>query len=99
MFSRSLARLSALKQVIHTEGTIQQAANRSVTWSAHQQDKSVAMNNVRFEQTDLASQPNPMAAIELISQVPVAQVDKRIVACNGGGGALGHPRVYINLVL
>ena len=24
-------------------------------------------------------------------------VDETIVACNGGGGALGHPRVYLNL--
>jgi uncharacterized Zn-finger protein len=24
-------------------------------------------------------------------------VDSRTVACNGGGGALGHPRVYLNL--
>jgi uncharacterized Zn-finger protein len=24
-------------------------------------------------------------------------VDSTVVACNGGGGALGHPRVYLNL--
>ena len=24
-------------------------------------------------------------------------VDTRVVACNGGGGALGHPAVYLNL--
>ncbi len=24
-------------------------------------------------------------------------VDENVVACNGGGGALGHPRVYLNL--
>lgn len=24
-------------------------------------------------------------------------VDTTVVACNGGGGALGHPRVYLNL--
>jgi uncharacterized Zn-finger protein len=24
-------------------------------------------------------------------------VDEGIVACNGGGGPLGHPRVYLNL--
>jgi uncharacterized Zn-finger protein len=24
-------------------------------------------------------------------------VDTAVVACNGGGGALGHPRVYLNL--
>jgi uncharacterized Zn-finger protein len=24
-------------------------------------------------------------------------VDENVVACNGGGGPLGHPRVYLNL--
>lgn len=24
-------------------------------------------------------------------------VESPVVACNGGGGALGHPRVYLNL--
>ncbi len=24
-------------------------------------------------------------------------VDSTVVACNGGGGPLGHPRVYLNL--
>jgi uncharacterized Zn-finger protein len=24
-------------------------------------------------------------------------VDEMVAACNGGGGALGHPRVYLNL--
>jgi uncharacterized Zn-finger protein len=24
-------------------------------------------------------------------------VDSMVVACNGGGGPLGHPRVYLNL--
>jgi uncharacterized Zn-finger protein len=27
----------------------------------------------------------------------IIPVDTRIVACNGGGGALGHPAVYLNL--
>ena len=25
------------------------------------------------------------------------EVDEPVVACNGGGGALGHPRVFLNL--
>jgi uncharacterized Zn-finger protein len=32
---------------------------------------------------------------------PVAetiQVDSRVVACDGGGGALGHPRVFLRIV-
>lgn len=27
----------------------------------------------------------------------IIPVETKIVACNGGGGALGHPAVYLNL--
>ena len=27
----------------------------------------------------------------------IIEVEDTVVACNGGGGALGHPRVYLNL--
>lgn len=35
--------------------------------------------------------PAAVAAPETI------EVDSEIVACDGGGGALGHPRVYLNM--
>lgn len=41
---------------------------------------------------------NPSFAIDLISQVPPKECTQRVVYCNGGGGSLGHPKVYINLV-
>ncbi|XP_051173351.1 NADH dehydrogenase [ubiquinone] iron-sulfur protein 6, mitochondrial [Leptopilina boulardi] len=36
-------------------------------------------------------------AIKLIEDVPPMAREDRIVACDGGGGPLGHPKVYINL--
>ena len=27
----------------------------------------------------------------------IIEVDEAVAACNGGGGPLGHPRVYLNL--
>lgn len=42
-------------------------------------------------------QPSPEAAIELIHKQPVRWVHERQVSCDGGGGPLGHPRVYINV--
>ena len=27
----------------------------------------------------------------------VIEIDETVAACNGGGGPLGHPRVYLNL--
>ncbi len=46
----------------------------------------------------LSVQVNKQFAIELIENVPPKKVTERVIACNGGHGALGHPRVYINLV-
>lgn len=44
-------------------------------------------------------QVNENFAIDLIAEQPVSEVESRIVSCDGGGGALGHPKVYINLVM
>ncbi|KAM5157361.1 NADH dehydrogenase [ubiquinone] iron-sulfur protein 6, mitochondrial [Mantella aurantiaca] len=40
---------------------------------------------------------NEQFAVKLIEEVPVNESENRIVSCDGGGGALGHPKVYINL--
>ncbi|XP_065138549.1 NADH dehydrogenase [ubiquinone] iron-sulfur protein 6, mitochondrial [Paramisgurnus dabryanus] len=40
---------------------------------------------------------NENFAINLVAEEPVTDVESRVVSCDGGGGALGHPRVYINL--
>lgn len=53
---------------------------------------------VQFEAIDLSAQPAPVAAITLIAQEPIRVVDQNITSCDGGGGALGHPKIYINLV-
>ncbi|XP_053979750.1 NADH dehydrogenase [ubiquinone] iron-sulfur protein 6, mitochondrial [Hylaeus volcanicus] len=51
--------------------------------------------NVRF--TYRPKEVNDNWAIKLIDEVPPAPAKERIVACDGGGGPLGHPKVYINL--
>ncbi|XP_026112200.1 NADH dehydrogenase [ubiquinone] iron-sulfur protein 6, mitochondrial [Carassius auratus] len=40
---------------------------------------------------------NENFAISLVAEEPVTCVESRVVSCDGGGGALGHPKVYINL--
>ncbi|MCJ8749600.1 hypothetical protein PDJAM_G00178080 [Pangasius djambal] len=40
---------------------------------------------------------NQNFAIKLVAEEPVSDVEARVVSCDGGGGALGHPKVYINL--
>ena len=42
------------------------------------------------------SQPQPLSAIEMIHKEPVRWTHERVVACDGGGGPAGHPRIFIN---
>ncbi|KFA75008.1 hypothetical protein S40288_02218 [Stachybotrys chartarum IBT 40288] len=85
-----------------TPKEIAQSPNRATVWSRSQRPRSQAMSGPRFEQTDfslqawLAMDPQPLAAIELIHKEPVRWTHDRVVACDGGGGPTGHPRVFIN---
>ncbi|KAA8904522.1 hypothetical protein TRICI_005467 [Trichomonascus ciferrii] len=75
-----------------------QAPNREHTWAPSQKPRSDAQVGPRFEQRDLARQPRPYAAIELIAKEPVRYQDHSNVAvCDGGRGAQGHPKIFINL--
>uniref|UniRef100_UPI00358EFBB8 NADH dehydrogenase [ubiquinone] iron-sulfur protein 6, mitochondrial n=1 Tax=Myxine glutinosa TaxID=7769 RepID=UPI00358EFBB8 len=40
---------------------------------------------------------NEQFAINLVAEEPVQEVEGRTTWCDGGNGALGHPRVYLNL--
>ncbi|KAL8293743.1 hypothetical protein RQP46_000444 [Phenoliferia psychrophenolica] len=74
-----------------------QSPNRAGTWSKAQASRPDAMTGPRFEQTAQAFQPQPLAAIELIAEQPIRLVSGRTAACDGEGGSLGHPRIFINL--
>ncbi|EGN99659.1 Ndufs6, NADH-ubiquinone oxidoreductase complex I 13kd subunit [Serpula lacrymans var. lacrymans S7.3] len=58
---------------------------------------TVPLVGPRFEQTAMELQPNPVNAMDLINQEPIRLVDGRKAVCDGGGGPLGHPKIYINL--
>ena len=34
---------------------------------------------------------------DAIAPPEIIEVDSEIVSCDGGGGALGHPRVFLNM--
>jgi uncharacterized Zn-finger protein len=53
--------------------------------------------NIRFANSTKVVNKN--WAIKLIAEEPIIKAKERVVACNGGGGPLGHPKVYINLVM
>ncbi|XP_062067874.1 NADH dehydrogenase [ubiquinone] iron-sulfur protein 6, mitochondrial isoform X2 [Lepus europaeus] len=49
------------------------------------------------EKVTHTGQVNENFAVDLIAEQPVSSVESRVISCDGGGGALGHPKVYINL--
>ncbi|QRW18885.1 lactobacillus shifted protein [Rhizoctonia solani] len=74
-----------------------QAPNRDKPWSASQRPRPGPESNARFEQTDLSLQPTPLSAQALIEKEPIRVVHGRRAVCDGGGGPLGHPKIFINL--
>ncbi|PFH54469.1 hypothetical protein AMATHDRAFT_72268 [Amanita thiersii Skay4041] len=74
-----------------------QAPNYPTTWTTSQRLRPAAGDGPRFEQTAMELQPNPLSAMQLIANEPVRQVQGRKAVCDGGGGPLGHPKIYINL--
>ncbi|KAJ3019397.1 UNVERIFIED_CONTAM: hypothetical protein HDU68_010672 [Siphonaria sp. JEL0065] len=80
---------SSVRRLLSTVTTpaqvvIPQSLNREATWSKSQLEKAAATTGPRFEQTNMALQPNPVAAIDLIAAVPVTLVAGRKASCNGG---------------
>ncbi|KAF8640556.1 hypothetical protein AX17_000218 [Amanita inopinata Kibby_2008] len=74
-----------------------QAPNHAVTWSTSQRPRPTTGEDPRFEQTAMELQPNPLSAMELVAREPIRLVQGRRAVCDGGGGPLGHPKIYINL--
>jgi NADH dehydrogenase (ubiquinone) Fe-S protein 6 len=84
-------------RVVTKESALKQSPNYATTWSTSQTPRSVAMSCPRFEQVPLDKQPQPFAAIDLIARQPVIRIEGRKACCDGGGGPLGHPKVFLNL--
>lgn len=81
----------------NAEAIATQAPNRTATWLQSQRPRSEAMTGPRFDGRDLTVQPAPYAAIDLIAQQPVREVDLNVAVCDGNTGIQGHPKIYINL--
>lgn len=85
-------------QDVVKEVEINQAPNRAEVWSKRQRPRGEALSDARFMGIDLSTQPQPLAAIELLKAQPVEFVNSRVVWCDGGSASLGHPKIFINLV-
>lgn len=86
------------KEIVPQKLEISQAPNRAMTWSERQRPRYKVFVGPQFTQIDLEAQPKPLAAIELIKADPIRYVDSRQVSCSGDG-PLGHPKIFINLVI
>ncbi|PWN25281.1 hypothetical protein BDZ90DRAFT_234128 [Jaminaea rosea] len=75
----------------------EQSPNYPATWSKTQQPRDEAWKGPRFEQMNAEMQPMPLSAMAMIAKEPIRLVQGRKAMCDGGKGALGHPRVFINL--
>ncbi|KAI0361594.1 hypothetical protein OH77DRAFT_1500893 [Trametes cingulata] len=104
--ARPLTRLSSSSTtstpVPAHEGTapaapVPQAPNYPTTWSTSQRPRPAPQSGPRFEQTIMELQPNPLSAMEMINREPIRVVHGRKAVCDGGGGPLGHPKIFINL--
>ncbi|KAH0618032.1 hypothetical protein JD844_016957 [Phrynosoma platyrhinos] len=89
--SVSFSRLMASKR---SYGARTSATGEKVTHTG-QVYEEYDYRQVRF--VDRQKEVNENFAIDLIAEQPVSEVETRVVYCDGGGGALGHPKVYINL--
>ncbi|THH34072.1 hypothetical protein EUX98_g100 [Antrodiella citrinella] len=108
--SRPLARLASSSSSISSAtspvpaneasspaAVVQQAPNYPTTWSTSQRPRPQGQSGPRFEQTIMELQPNAQSAMEMISREPIRVVQGRKAVCDGGGGPLGHPKIFINL--
>ncbi|KAF8308898.1 hypothetical protein DL93DRAFT_2086392, partial [Clavulina sp. PMI_390] len=86
-----------VEQTTNASPAVPQSPNYAGTWSTSQNPRPAPHSNPRFEQIDYDYQPAPLSAMELVNNEPIIMSDKRIAVCDGGGGPLGHPKIYINL--
>jgi uncharacterized Zn-finger protein len=49
-----------------------------------------------FADRSLSTKSNPVGT-EIMQVAETVEVDNEKVACEGAGGALGHPKVFLNL--
>uniref|UniRef100_A0A8C8TJ03 NADH dehydrogenase [ubiquinone] iron-sulfur protein 6, mitochondrial n=1 Tax=Peromyscus maniculatus bairdii TaxID=230844 RepID=A0A8C8TJ03_PERMB len=88
-------RLLALPRAARGFGVRVSPTGEKVTHTGQVYDEK-DYRRIRF--VDRQKEVNESFAIDLIAEQPVNEVDHRVISCDGGGGALGHPKVYINLM-
>lgn len=78
------ASTSAVSAETKQQAVVSQSPNRAATWSTSQNPRPAGQSGPRFEQTIMELQPNPLSAMELLTNEPVRLVDGRRAICDGG---------------
>merc|ERR1712157_226580 len=92
--SRQLLQLQSARRILLCNFSASKILSDKVTHTGQKFDEQ-DWKRIRF--IDREKLVNKNVAFDLIAEEPPIEVDARIVSCNGGGGALGHPKVFINL--
>ncbi|KXJ10856.1 NADH dehydrogenase [ubiquinone] iron-sulfur protein 6, mitochondrial [Exaiptasia diaphana] len=91
---RAVTRIS-LRSVVAIPSNARSFATQDTVTHTGQVWDEKDYRNARF--TDRNKEVNMNFSINLVAEEPPIEVKGRSVHCDGGGGALGHPKVYINL--
>ncbi|XP_004460244.1 NADH dehydrogenase [ubiquinone] iron-sulfur protein 6, mitochondrial [Dasypus novemcinctus] len=94
LLGRSRAAVLSLPRGVRCFGVRTSPTGEKVTHTGQVYDDK-DYRKVRF--VSRQKEVNESFAIDMIAEQPVSEVGSRVISCDGGGGALGHPRVYINL--
>ncbi|XP_014204110.1 NADH dehydrogenase [ubiquinone] iron-sulfur protein 6, mitochondrial [Copidosoma floridanum] len=105
MASKSVARLLQNSSKLNCRSSSPAAVVSARSYASWEPKDKETHTGQKFEPNDyrlvrFVNRPkevNPNWGIKLIEEVPPQSEKSRIVSCDGGGGPLGHPKVYINL--
>ncbi|XP_031560505.1 NADH dehydrogenase [ubiquinone] iron-sulfur protein 6, mitochondrial-like [Actinia tenebrosa] len=92
---RRLVTRTSLRSVVVLQQNFKNYATQDTVTHTGQAWDSKDYRNKRF--TDRNKEVNMNFGINLVAEEPPIEVKGRSVYCDGGGGPLGHPKVYINL--
>lgn len=91
--SNNITRVSALSRPVALSQRLCSTGEK-VTHTGQAYDEG-DYRKLRF--VDREKEVNEQFAINLVDEEPPVEIQGSSVWCDGGGGPLGHPKVYINL--
>ncbi|XP_066933917.1 NADH dehydrogenase [ubiquinone] iron-sulfur protein 6, mitochondrial-like [Clytia hemisphaerica] len=95
-FQKQLFKLKSVQQIVACGISSSSVICDKITHTGQQFDNE-DWKKMRFTAAEKHKLVSENIAFDMVAEEPPTVVNARIVACDGGGGALGHPKVFINL--